>query len=245
MRCARARPGARRFLEFHLRRAGHAHRRGIARAVRSDRGGVDGEPRQGARHDPRRAAARRSAPHRVTSPARCTVKPRVRRRIRGPKTASRTAHRAGSHNAPMPLDPHICYRALQAHDRRFDGKFFVGVSSTGIYCRPVCTVRAPRRGELPLLRERGGRRGRRLPAVPALPARARAGQRRRRRDGAARAGRGQSDRERRPRRRRHRDARGARRRHQPPPAAHLRHRVRRRRRSSTRRRSGCCSPNAC
>jgi AraC family transcriptional regulator, regulatory protein of adaptative response / DNA-3-methyladenine glycosylase II len=44
----------------------------------------------------------------------------------------------------MPLDPHICYRALQAHDRRFDGKFFVGVSSTGIYCRPVCTVRAPR-----------------------------------------------------------------------------------------------------
>ena len=44
----------------------------------------------------------------------------------------------------MPLDPQICYRALQAHDRRFDGKFFVGVSSTGIYCRPVCTVRAPR-----------------------------------------------------------------------------------------------------
>jgi AraC family transcriptional regulator of adaptative response / DNA-3-methyladenine glycosylase II len=45
----------------------------------------------------------------------------------------------------MTLDPDSCYRALQAHDRRFDGKFFVGVSSTRIYCRPVCTVRAPRR----------------------------------------------------------------------------------------------------
>jgi AraC family transcriptional regulator of adaptative response / DNA-3-methyladenine glycosylase II len=45
----------------------------------------------------------------------------------------------------MPLDADSCYRALQAHDPRFDGKFFVGVSSTGIYCRPVCTVRSPRR----------------------------------------------------------------------------------------------------
>lgn len=33
---------------------------------------------------------------------------------------------------------------MQAHDRRFDGRFFVGVSSTGIYCRPVCTVRLPK-----------------------------------------------------------------------------------------------------
>jgi AraC family transcriptional regulator of adaptative response / DNA-3-methyladenine glycosylase II len=45
----------------------------------------------------------------------------------------------------MTLDPDSCYRALAAHDARFDGKFFVGVSSTGIYCRPVCTVRSPRR----------------------------------------------------------------------------------------------------
>ncbi|HUF68618.1 MAG TPA: AlkA N-terminal domain-containing protein [Longimicrobiales bacterium] len=37
------------------------------------------------------------------------------------------------------------YRALRAHDRRFDGVFFVGVSSTGIYCRPVCRVRLPKR----------------------------------------------------------------------------------------------------
>jgi len=45
----------------------------------------------------------------------------------------------------MPLDPDACYRALETHDSRFDGRFFVGVSSTRIYCRPVCTVRLPRR----------------------------------------------------------------------------------------------------
>ena len=45
----------------------------------------------------------------------------------------------------MMLDAESCYRALSTHDARFDGRFFVGVSSTRIYCRPVCTVRTPRR----------------------------------------------------------------------------------------------------
>jgi AraC family transcriptional regulator of adaptative response / DNA-3-methyladenine glycosylase II len=45
----------------------------------------------------------------------------------------------------MTLDSDACYRALRTHDPRFDGRFFVGVSSTRIYCRPVCTVRSPRR----------------------------------------------------------------------------------------------------
>lgn len=45
----------------------------------------------------------------------------------------------------MILDPAICYRALRAHDARFDGRFFVAVSSTRIYCRPVCTVKPPKR----------------------------------------------------------------------------------------------------
>src|SRR6476469_2267849 len=44
----------------------------------------------------------------------------------------------------MVLDPSSCYRALATHDVRFDGRFFVGVSSTRIYCRPVCRVRTPR-----------------------------------------------------------------------------------------------------
>jgi AraC family transcriptional regulator, regulatory protein of adaptative response / DNA-3-methyladenine glycosylase II len=45
----------------------------------------------------------------------------------------------------MNLDPHTCYRALEARDARFDGRFFVAVSSTRIYCRPICTVRPPKR----------------------------------------------------------------------------------------------------
>lgn len=36
------------------------------------------------------------------------------------------------------------YDALRARDRKFDGRFFVGVSSTGIYCRPVCSARTPK-----------------------------------------------------------------------------------------------------
>ncbi len=46
----------------------------------------------------------------------------------------------------MLLDPDQCYRALRSHDARFDGRFFVGVATTGIYCRPVCTARTPLRG---------------------------------------------------------------------------------------------------
>src|SRR3954467_4137521 len=36
------------------------------------------------------------------------------------------------------------YKALRSRDHRFDGLFFVGVKSTGIYCRPVCTVKPPK-----------------------------------------------------------------------------------------------------
>jgi AraC family transcriptional regulator of adaptative response / DNA-3-methyladenine glycosylase II len=45
----------------------------------------------------------------------------------------------------VPLQPDACYLALKARDARFDGSFFTGVTSTGIYCRPVCKVRTPRR----------------------------------------------------------------------------------------------------
>ena len=45
----------------------------------------------------------------------------------------------------MTLDPDTCWRALSARDARFDGLFFVGVSTTGIYCRPVCRARTPGR----------------------------------------------------------------------------------------------------
>ncbi|MCZ6745701.1 MAG: 3-methyladenine DNA glycosylase 2, partial [Acidobacteria bacterium] len=45
----------------------------------------------------------------------------------------------------MGLDPDICYRASASRDPRFDGRFFMGVTSTGIYCRPICPARQPRR----------------------------------------------------------------------------------------------------
>ena len=41
-------------------------------------------------------------------------------------------------------DLRVCYRALQSRDSRFDGLMFVGVTSTGIYCRPVCPARTPK-----------------------------------------------------------------------------------------------------
>ncbi len=43
------------------------------------------------------------------------------------------------------LDADACYRVLRTRDARFDGRLFVAVSSTGIYCRPVCPARTPKR----------------------------------------------------------------------------------------------------
>jgi AraC family transcriptional regulator of adaptative response / DNA-3-methyladenine glycosylase II len=42
-------------------------------------------------------------------------------------------------------DPDRCYQAAHSKDARFDGVFFVGVTSTGIYCRPSCPARTPKR----------------------------------------------------------------------------------------------------
>ena len=41
------------------------------------------------------------------------------------------------------LDPESCYRAVKSRDRRFDGVFYCGVRTTGIYCRPSCPARTP------------------------------------------------------------------------------------------------------
>jgi len=43
------------------------------------------------------------------------------------------------------LDDEACYRALSTRDRRFDGRFFTGVRTTGVYCRPICPAPTPRR----------------------------------------------------------------------------------------------------
>lgn len=44
----------------------------------------------------------------------------------------------------MDLDHAACYRAMLARDTRFDGRFFVAVRTTGIYCRPICPARPPK-----------------------------------------------------------------------------------------------------
>jgi AraC family transcriptional regulator, regulatory protein of adaptative response / DNA-3-methyladenine glycosylase II len=43
------------------------------------------------------------------------------------------------------LDFETCYRAMSSRDSRFDGRFVVAVTSTGVYCRPVCPSRTPKR----------------------------------------------------------------------------------------------------
>ena len=44
----------------------------------------------------------------------------------------------------MTSDRKTHYKALTARDPRFDGIFFVGVTSTGIYCRPICPAKTPK-----------------------------------------------------------------------------------------------------
>lgn len=43
------------------------------------------------------------------------------------------------------FDPNVCYEAVQSRDARFDGRFFVAVLTTGVYCRVSCRSRTPRR----------------------------------------------------------------------------------------------------
>ena len=48
----------------------------------------------------------------------------------------------------MDMDDDACYRAIETRDRRFDGRLFVGVTSTGIYCRPFCPAPTPKRANV-------------------------------------------------------------------------------------------------
>src|ERR1700735_3953732 len=44
----------------------------------------------------------------------------------------------------LDLDHDACYRAIAVRDARFDGRLFIGVKTTGIYCRPICPARTPK-----------------------------------------------------------------------------------------------------
>src|SRR3954447_24444540 len=52
------------------------------------------------------------------------------------------------HGVGVLLDPERCWQAVDAGDPRFDGWIFCGVTSTGIYCRPSCPARTPKRENL-------------------------------------------------------------------------------------------------
>jgi AraC family transcriptional regulator of adaptative response / DNA-3-methyladenine glycosylase II len=54
-----------------------------------------------------------------------------------PPSADKSARGVGSPDLPE----HVCHRAIEARDPRFDGTFFVGITTTRIYCRPVCPSR--------------------------------------------------------------------------------------------------------
>ena len=52
----------------------------------------------------------------------------------------------------MDMDDDACYRAFQMRDARFDGRIFCGVRTTGIYCRPICPARTPKRQNMRFFR---------------------------------------------------------------------------------------------
>ena len=57
-----------------------------------------------------------------------------------PPLDPRAAHATGP---GLPLDFDACYRAVSGRESRWDGRIYLGVSSTGVYCRPSCPARTP------------------------------------------------------------------------------------------------------
>jgi AraC family transcriptional regulator of adaptative response / DNA-3-methyladenine glycosylase II len=56
---------------------------------------------------------------------------------RGGKPASVLENFSGGN---LQLDSAFCWQAVYSRDRRFDGRFFAGIATTGVYCRPICPV---------------------------------------------------------------------------------------------------------
>ncbi len=82
----------------------------------------------------------------VRAPAAARV-PATRAATRAPAAARVPARLAAAKDdaAPADVDFEARYRVLGSRDRRFDGRFFVAVASTGIYCRPSCPAVVPLR----------------------------------------------------------------------------------------------------
>lgn len=59
---------------------------------------------------------------------------------------------------PVPIDDDEAWQAVLMRDRAFDGRFVTGVLSTGIYCRPSCAARHPRRANVRFFADATGAR---------------------------------------------------------------------------------------
>src|ERR1017187_7186074 len=55
-------------------------------------------------------------------------------------TTLRTHAHARNVDHELAIDPGICWQAIYSRDPRFDGRFFMGTTTTGIYCRNICPV---------------------------------------------------------------------------------------------------------
>lgn len=59
-------------------------------------------------------------------------------------TGNKPSPETSAPRANARLDHEACYQAVRRRDRRFDGRFYTGVKTTGIFCRPSCPARTPR-----------------------------------------------------------------------------------------------------
>jgi AraC family transcriptional regulator of adaptative response / DNA-3-methyladenine glycosylase II len=65
---------------------------------------------------------------------------RVAVKLRTPIGSNALHGEEGASRDKPELDPAICWQAIYSRDRRFDGRVFAGVLTTGVYCRPICPV---------------------------------------------------------------------------------------------------------
>ncbi len=71
----------------------------------------------------------------------------------------------------MHTDHERCYRAVQSRDARFDGVFYTGVKTTGIYCRPSCPAVTPKPQNVRFYASAAAAQDAGFPRLPPLPAR--------------------------------------------------------------------------
>ena len=77
------------------------------------------------------------------SPTAVSMRGEFRPRVRKRRVANGAITIIAFMQATAPLDHAAAYQVFVARDARFDGRLFVGVTSTGVYCRPICRVRTP------------------------------------------------------------------------------------------------------